>query len=133
MVRKIIYLMKPRAEAIIDDPQKMNKFLDTVRKNFMSKFKKYPHIAGSGVDFLWLLSMLGAYAKKEYTDVSRKTLIISVGGLFFIIMPYEFYPEGPKMLEYLMNIKILKVILDESKVDIDKYRAWKESQEGDEK
>ncbi len=75
-----------------------------------------------------LCRMVSAYAKKEYTRVPKKTVIMAAGGLIYFVSPVDAYhdylPGG-----YIDDAIVLEQILNAISDDVDDFSKWKRREE----
>ncbi|MBE6046670.1 MAG: hypothetical protein E7221_08200, partial [Clostridiales bacterium] len=65
---------KEKAKAFLDDDVKM----EGLFRDFEEKLKLIPKVGKRASDLAVLLSMLRAYIKKQYTDVSLSTILLGI-------------------------------------------------------
>ena len=111
---------KEKAKAFLNDDEKMEKLF----RDFEKKLKLIPKIGKRASDVAVLLSMLRAYIKKQYTDVSIATIIAAVAGLIYVINPMDVVPEYVLGVGILDDAAILGIILQAMHMDLNKYKKW---------
>ena len=111
---------KEKAKAFLDDDAKMEGLL----QDFEKKLALIPKIGKRASDLAVMLSMIRAYAKKQYTDVSISTILLAVAGLIYVVNPMDVIPDyiiGPGFLD---DAAILGIILQAIHMDLSKYKKW---------
>ena len=80
---------KEKAKAYLNDDEKMEKLF----RDFEDKLKLIPKIGNRASDIAVLLSLVRAYIKKQYTDVSPSTIMLAVAGLIYVVTPVDLIPD----------------------------------------
>ena len=111
---------KEKAKAYLDDDEKMEKLF----RDFEDKLKLIPKIGNRASDIAVLLSLVRAYIKKQYTDVSPSTVMLAVAGLIYIVTPVDLIPDyilGPGLLD---DAAVIGIVLQAIQMDLNKYKKW---------
>ena len=114
---------KEKAKAYLNDDEKMEKLF----RDFEDKLKLIPKIGKRASDVAVLLSMLRAYIKKQYTDVSIATIIAAVAGLIYVVNPMDVVPEYVLGVGILDDAAVLGIILQAMHMDLNKYKKWQKA------
>jgi len=71
-----------------------------------------------------LCRMVNAYARKEYTQIPQKTVLMAVGGLIYLVSPIDAYPD---VLPggYIDDALVLEQILNAISDDVDEFSEWR--------
>ena len=110
-----------KAKVILNDSKKVKALLDAAEK----RFKEVPYFGDKMADVSILLSMMYSYIRKEYTDISIKTLITIVAGLIYFVSPIDFILDKIPLIGFLDDAAVMKICYDNVKPDIEKYKMWK--------
>ncbi len=110
------------AERIISNAGKAGSMLDKVKGIFkrvpvistMRALKRVPEMG----------RMVVSYARKEYTEIPKKTIYAAAAGLIYLVSPVDAYPD-PLPGGYMDDIIVLERILDSISEDVDKYSDWR--------
>lgn len=113
---------KEKAKAFLDDDEKM----EGLFQDFEKKLKLIPKVGKRASDIAVLLSMLRAYIKKQYTDVSVGTILLAIAGLIYVVNPMDVVPEYILGVGLLDDAAILGIILQAMHMDLSKYKKWQE-------
>ena len=113
---------KEKAKAFLDDDEKM----EGLFRDFEEKLKLIPKVGKRASDLAVLLSMLRAYIKKQYTDVSLSTILLGIAGLIYVVNPMDVVPEYILGVGLLDDAAILGIILQAMHMDLNKYKKWQE-------
>ncbi len=111
---------KEKAKAYLDDDEKMEKLF----RDFEDKLKLIPKIGNRASDLAVLLSLIRAYIKKQYTDVSPTTIMLAVAGLIYVVTPVDLIPDyilGPGLLD---DAAVIGIVLQAIQMDLNKYKKW---------
>ena len=122
-LRKSLDENKEKAKAFLADDEKMEKLF----RDFEKKLKLIPKIGKRASDVAVLLSMLRAYIKKQYTDVSIATIIAAVAGLIYVVNAMDVVPEYVLGVGILDDAAILGIILQAMHMDLNKYKKWQKA------
>lgn len=111
---------KEKAKAYLNDDEKMEKLF----RDFEEKLKLIPKIGNRASDIAVLLSLVRAYIKKQYTDVSPSTIMLAVAGLIYVVTPVDLIPDyilGPGLLD---DAAVIGIVLQAIRMDLNKYKKW---------
>ena len=122
-LKKSLNENKEKAKAFLDDDEKM----ETLFQEFEKKLKLIPKIGKRASDVAVLLSMLRAYIKKQYTDVSIATILAAVAGLIYVVNPMDIVPEYILGVGVLDDAAIVGIILQAMHMDLNKYKKWQKA------
>ena len=122
-LRKSLDENKEKAKAFLADDEKM----ETLFRDFEKELKLIPKIGKRASDVAVLLSMLRAYIKKQYTDVSIATIIAAVAGLIYVVNPMDVVPEYVLGVGILDDAAVLGIILQAMHMDLNKYKKWQKA------
>ena len=122
-LKKSLNENKEKAKAFLNDDDKM----ETLFQEFEKKLKLIPKIGKRASDIAVLLSMLRAYIKKQYTDVSIATILAAVAGLIYVVNPMDIVPEYILGVGVLDDAAIVGIILQAMHMDLNKYKKWQKA------
>ena len=111
---------KEKAKAFLDDDDKM----EALFRDFEKKLKLIPKIGKRASDIAVLLSMLRAYIKKQYTDVSLATILAAIAGLIYVVNPMDVVPEYIIGAGILDDAAVIGIVLQAMHMDLNKYKKW---------
>jgi len=117
IIAKWIEAAREHAAEIIGDRERLQ---ELVRK----ATRMAPMLAGSATeDIKTLVSMVKAYASKQYTDVPRATILMAIGAILYLITPLDFIPD-PFLLDDAVVIGwVVKRIMG----DVERFRTWEQA------
>ena len=111
---------KEKAKAFLDDDVKM----EGLFRDFEEKLKLIPKIGKRASDLAVLLSMLRAYIKKQYTDVSMGTILLGIAALLYVVAPADLVPDFSLGAGLLDDAAVLGMVLQAMHMDLSKYKKW---------
>lgn len=111
---------KEKAKDYLNDDEKMEKLF----QNFEKKLKLIPGVGDRLSDIAVLLSMVRAYAKKQYTDVPLDTILIVVAAIIYAVNPLDIIPDALPGVGYVDDAAALAIVLQVIHTDIDDYKKW---------
>ena len=111
---------KEKAKAYLDDDEKMEKLF----RDFEDKLKLIPKIGNRASDIAVLLSLIRAYIKKQYTDVSPSTIMLAVAGLIYVVTPVDLIPDYILGSGLLDDAAVIGIVLQAIQMDLNKYKKW---------
>ena len=109
-----------KAKAYLDDDDKM----EALFRDFEEKLALIPKIGSRASDLAVMMSMIRAYAKKQYTDVSISTILISVAVLIYVVNPFDLIPDYVIGAGQLDDAAALVLVMQAIHMDLNKYKAW---------
>ena len=112
-----------KAAEVLRDPDKMERLLQKLEQ----KLRPVPVVGDKLADIPILVSMLKSWVEKEYTDVPRRSLIVLVGTLLYIVSPMDVIPDFIPIVGQLDDVAIVALCLKLIQPDLDKYVAWRRS------
>ena len=111
------------AKAYLDDDVKM----ESLFQDFEKKLGQIPKIGNKAADIAVLCSMIRAYAKKQYTDVSIATILLSVAALIYVVNPMDVVPDFMIGIGQLDDAAAIVLVLQMIQMDLNKYKKWQEA------
>lgn len=121
--RKLIRALeknKDKAKAYLDDDEKMEKLF----RDFEEKLKLIPEVGTRASDIAVMLSMIRAFIKKQYSEVSVATILLSVGALIYVVAPIDIIPDFVPGAGLIDDAGALAVVLQAIHMELDKYKKW---------
>ena len=111
------------ARAYLDDDVKM----EALFQDFEKKLGQIPKIGNKAADIAVLCSMIRAYAKKQYTDVSIATILLSIAALIYVVNPMDVVPDFMIGIGQLDDAAAIVLVLQMIQMDLNKYKKWQEA------
>lgn len=109
---------KQEAEKVIQDEDKFEKIIQGV-ENTLSDF---PVIGKYLSEIVCMVSLVGNYIKKEYTDVPIKTIISIVATLIYVVAIVDLIPDTIPGIGLFDDVALIAFVLKSINSDIEKYK-----------
>ena len=97
-------------------------------KNLMGrlddKMQSIPQVGPVWDNLKSMVAMLGAYARKEYTDVPVRTIAAIIGALLYIINPIDVMMDVIPVVGLADDIVVIVLAYNIAKTDVEKYNRW---------
>jgi uncharacterized membrane protein YkvA (DUF1232 family) len=68
--------------------------------------------------------LVRAWARREYRDVSRGTIVLVLGGLLYLIAPLDAIVDAIPVLGYVDDAAVLAWVLGQVRAELDLFRDW---------
>jgi uncharacterized membrane protein YkvA (DUF1232 family) len=81
-------------------------------------------------DLLTLVRLMRAWAKRDYQEVSRKTILAVVGAVIYFVSPIDAIPDFIPVAGLADDVAVIAAVVRAVRGDLDRFRAW-ENGEGD--
>ncbi len=65
-----------------------------------------------------------AWARHEYRDVSRGSIVLVLGGLLYLVSPIDAIVDAVPVLGYLDDAAVLGWVLAQVRAELDLFRDW---------
>lgn len=72
--------------------------------------------------------MLKDFFTRKYTDVPMGTIMAIAGSLLYVLSPFDIIFDGIPFIGLMDDAAVIALCLRFVKLDMDKYKAWKETQ-----
>jgi uncharacterized membrane protein YkvA (DUF1232 family) len=109
-----------KAKKILKDSQKMKNLLEDAEK----RLQKIPNIGDKLSVIPTLISMIYSYLRREYINISPKTLIVIVSAILYFVSPIDFIIDAVPILGLIDDIAVVSFCYNLILPDIDKYKEW---------
>lgn len=80
-------------------------------------------------DLLTLVRLVSAWARREYRQVSAKTILSVVGAVIYFVSPIDAIPDFIPVVGYMDDIAVISAVVRSMRSDLDDFRAWEEKEE----
>ncbi|WP_239022779.1 YkvA family protein [Pontibacter mangrovi] len=70
------------------------------------------------------IRLVRSYIRGDYRDVSRKSLLIGVGVLLYLVTPLDIIPDFIPVVGLMDDISLMAWFVDAFSKEINKYREW---------
>ncbi|MGM0397091.1 MAG: YkvA family protein [Bacillota bacterium] len=109
-----------KAKQYINNPQRLKELLSSANLIIRDNEQLSDIIEDIGQ----LISMVRDYIKKDYTMVSRATIITVIAGLIYLVNPIDVVPDF-LLGGYLDDAAVIGYIVSKLKGEIERYNEWK--------
>lgn len=113
-----------KAQDYLDDDVKMEKLF----RDFEDKLKLVPKIGDKLADIAIMASMVRAYAKKQYTEVSVATILLAIAAVIYVVAPIDLIPDAIPVVGFLDDAGAVVLVLSMIDSDLQKYVEWQKEQ-----
>lgn len=111
-----------KAEELINDPDKLEKFLQKLEK----KLSLVP-IAGTALAYVpVMISLVRMYVKKEYTEIPLASIIAIIVALIYLLSPFDLIHDAIPGVGLLDDGIVIAGCLAIIRSDIEDYKKWRE-------
>lgn len=114
---------KSEAEDLLKDKKKLEHFLERLEK----KLSKIPLAGKYLADVPVLISLVKAYADKEYTEVPIGTIIAIISALIYVLSPIDLIPDILPAIGISDDAAVVAFALKFVHDDVEEYRIWREA------
>jgi len=105
----------------LKDKKKLEHFLERLER----KLSKIPLVGEYLSDVPVLISLVKAYAQKEYTDIPIGSIIAIVGALIYLLSPIDLIPDAIPVIGYLDDAAVLAFAYKLVRDDVLEYKEWR--------
>ena len=113
------------AEEVIQNPSKVDEILLQLEE----KLKEVPAIGSTLADLPLMISMVKAWIKKEYTEVSPKVIACLVGAVIYLIKKKDLISDSIPIVGIVDDIAVLGLALKLSEPELKAYAEWRDGKE----
>jgi len=112
---------KKEAQSILSDPAKTKELLHKV-------IRKSDDNEGI-FDAIWdelrtLVRLVKSWKSGDYTNVSKKSIILVAGALVYLVNPLDIIPDFTPILGLVDDVTILGFVIKSVRSEITKFQAW---------
>lgn len=121
VARKELKKRYKKAEKILEDNQKMERFLQRLEK----KLKCIP-LAGETLSMVpVMISLIKSYIEKEYTEIPLGTIIAVISALIYVVSPIDIIPDSIPGAGYIDDAAVIAACLKLVGSDVEEYQEWR--------
>ena len=110
------------AKSILDDPEKMNNLLDSMK----AQVADLPAtVTGAFANLPTMVEMVKSYATKEYTEVPVKTVATMVAAFIYLVKGKDVIPDNIPLLGLVDDIAVVTAALKLNEPEFEAFKQWK--------
>ena len=113
------------AEEVIQNPSKV----DEILLQLEAKLKEVPAIGSTLADLPLIISMVKAWIKKEYTEVSPKVIACLVGAVIYLLKKKDLISDSIPIVGIVDDIAVLGLALKLSEPELKAYAEWRDGKD----
>lgn len=113
------------AEEVIQNPSKVDEILLQLEE----KLKEVPAIGSTLADLPLMISMVKAWIKKDYTEVSPKVIACLVGAVIYLIKKKDLISDSIPIVGIVDDIAVLGLALKLSEPELKAYAEWRDGKD----
>ena len=113
------------AEEVIQNPSKV----DEILLRLEAKLKEVPAIGSTLADLPLMISMVKAWIKKEYTEVSPKVIACLVGAVIYLLKKKDLISDSIPIVGIVDDIAVLGLALKLSEPELKAYAEWRDGKD----
>ena len=119
------YTDSNKSERVYNDPSKMGSLLQKLTKVFL--LIKDNNLLSEGKV---LYSLLKDYKNGSYREISKKSMLIIIGGLLYLVNPADVIPDFVPLIGFLDDATLIGLIFKQLNEELTKYKSFKVKKEG---
>ena len=114
---------KEKAAAFLEDGGKMDQLLEQVE----AKLETVPKAGAYLADVPRMIALLKDYIQKDYIEVPKKSLIMIVAALLYLVNPKDIIPDKYIGVGLIDDAAVIAACIALTKNDLAAYDAWKDA------
>ena len=118
-----------RAERLIDSPHRIQKLLGQAGRKLANNGSK--GVLEARDELQTAISLLTAWLKRDYTDVSTKTLISLVAAVLYFVVPIDVIPDFLLGWGFIDDMAVIAYSFGQIREEITRYSEWVQKQNSD--
>jgi uncharacterized membrane protein YkvA (DUF1232 family) len=113
-----------RATKYAENPKNLQQLLKrAMRKASHNKNS----LSGILQQFYLLVELVKAWSKKEYQDVSKKTIIMVIATIIYFVAPLDLIPDFLIGLGIFDDVAVIGYTVKQISNELDRFKKWKEN------
>jgi uncharacterized membrane protein YkvA (DUF1232 family) len=77
-----------------------------------------------------LLRLIRAYAKGDYRDVSKESMVVIVAAVLYVVSPIDLIPDALPVAGLFDDAAVLGFALNMVREEVNDFQAWEAAQAG---
>ena len=124
-IKRAYDAMKGTAEKLVGNVEQLLGLVEQLQ----GTLKKAAGALGDSIDDVATMgSMISDYAKGNYKEIPRKTIISITVAVVYVVSPIDLIPDYTPVVGYADDIALVGFVLSQVHEDVDAYREWKKLQ-----
>jgi uncharacterized membrane protein YkvA (DUF1232 family) len=78
-------------------------------------------------DLMALARLVAAWARKEYTAVPWRSILMAVGALVYFLDPFDAIPDAMPGVGYVDDASVIALVAAALKTDIERFVRWEQA------
>lgn len=109
------------AERVVGDAAKLSGVIEEA----VAKMEAHSEaLQGILADLKLIFRLARAWARREYREVSKQSLVILIGALVYFLMPFDAIPDMIPGIGLMDDVTVVGMALAATRSEIEKFRAW---------
>lgn len=123
MADSILQENKDKAGAFLEDGGKMDQLLADCE----AKLETVPQAGTYLAQVPRMIALLKDYIQKDYTEMPKKSLLIIIAALLYLVNPKDLIPDKYLGVGFIDDAAVIASCIALIKADLDAYDAWKDA------
>ena len=115
---------KPAAADAAETPREAERIADRAEKKAVRQSK----LRQTWSDIQVLVRLVRAWARGDYRDVSRGTIVLILGALVYFLSPLDAIFDHLPLAGYVDDAAVLAWVVSEVKAELEAFKAWEARQ-----
>ncbi len=113
---------KRRAEAILDQKDKVTQKLNEALQKLLTKSPKAQAFFDDLKDFI---QMIGYWVEGKYSELPYQTVLLVLGAILYFLNPLDLVPDVLPGLGFTDDAAVIALVVRSVSGDLEKFREWK--------
>ncbi|PTX20197.1 uncharacterized membrane protein YkvA (DUF1232 family) [Pontibacter mucosus] len=113
-----------KAGALLSKPMKVGLLLTTAYNKLVDVNRPENGFLQLREVMMTFMRMVRAYMRGDYRDISRKSMLIGVAVLLYLVTPLDIIPDFIPVFGLMDDISLMAWFVDAFSKEITKYREW---------
>jgi uncharacterized membrane protein YkvA (DUF1232 family) len=109
-----------KAKQVSDNPEEAAQLAERADQ----KARRQGKLRQAWDDLQALIRLVRAWARGEYREVSRSTMVLVLAALAYFVSPIDAILDGLPLVGYLDDAAIIGWVVSEVRAELDAFRAW---------
>jgi len=122
-----------KAKEYLNDKDKLRKLIFDAEAKVKEKEDKKGFVKETWDSLKSMFELVKAYLKGDYRNIPYGSLVLIVGAILYFVMPADAIPDVIAGLGFTDDAAVIGFTLRQVKSDLDKFNAWKQEHEHEQK